>query len=83
VVNYASIFDKSFENRITLCTQKTSEDNASYERYPYWDEVKFLEAKREKDMWTLCSQEIFTVFWQLELQDITKPDEFYADYIGG
>jgi len=34
-------------------------------------------------MWTLFSQEIFTVFWQLELQDITKPDEFYGDYIGG
>jgi hypothetical protein len=33
-------------------------------------------------MWTLFSKEIFTVFWQLELQDITKPDEIYSDYMG-
>ena len=81
---YSTIFDNSFASKIDLCIQDNI-DNVKTEdyRYPYWDEIKFLKEKGEKDMWNLFSKEIFFIFWQLDLQDITKPDDIYNDYIKG
>lgn len=32
-------------------------------------------------MWNYFSKEIFAIFWQLELQDITVPVDVYDDLI--
>jgi len=32
-------------------------------------------------MWNNFNEEIFAIFWQLELQDISQPSEIYDDLI--
>mgnify|MGYP006101027225 CR=1 FL=1 len=64
------------QNQIDLCDKGANDD---WEQHSYWDEVKFLEMSQLH-----CSQlpkEIFAIFWQLELQDISIPLDAYADVI--
>ena len=65
------------QNQIDLCEKGANDDD--WDQNPYWDEVKFLEMSQ-----MYCSQlpkEIFAIFWQLELQDISIPLAAYADVI--
>ena len=45
--------------------------------YPYFDEMKYLNAKYNDSLWTMFTREIFSVFWKLELQDIQLPESIY------
>ena len=72
---YTSIFERSGQNQIDLCKKGRADDD--WEDYPYWDEAEFLETRRPN--WSHLPKEIFTVFWQLELQDITVPFDAYAE----
>jgi hypothetical protein len=77
VETYSSIFDRVGQNQIDLCNKGTDEDD--WEQHPYWDEVKFLEMGQLN--WSQFPKEIFAIFWQLELQDISIPFDAYADVI--
>lgn len=84
---YRSTFDLEYQNKIDLYedeaggVEKQEGGDFEWDDYPYWDEIKFLKEKQEKTMWNNFSDEIFAIFWQLELQDISQPSEIYDDLI--
>ena len=82
VTTYSDIFDSSFQNKIDVYpTDVQPLENVWEEEYPYFDEVKFLQQKKDTQHWSNFDKRIFAIFWQLELSDIQLPNEMYDELI--
>ena len=77
VQNYCDIFESSLQNQIAHCDANLYSDD---DEYPYFDEIAYLK-NRDDDIWKMFSREVFTIFWQLELQDIVDPESMYTEFI--
>ena len=78
---YVEIFEKQFQLKMELCPPQVEESDG-IEDYPYWDEQKFIKNKFESNCkWQNFDKRVFTLFWQLELQDISVPTDVYAEKI--
>ena len=76
---YVEVFEKQFQLKMELCPSQVVEADG-FDDYPYWDEQKFIKNKFERDCkWQNFDKRVFTLFWQLELQDISVPDDVYAE----
>ena len=74
---YSGIFDESLKVKKELCEGDQVQEGPEganecdeWDDYPYFDEMRYLNAKFNDSLWTNFTREIFTVFWKLELQDI-------------
>jgi hypothetical protein len=74
---YSKIFDQSFQNKIDLYENEKKPVDFDWDDYPYFDEVRSLKDKQNKQMWNNFDKHIFAIFWMLELQDLTLPTETY------
>ena len=87
---YKEIFDFEFQNKIDLYDEEKLNDDGIEEKgeedfewddYPYWDEVQWLKSQQEKMLWNHFKEEIFAIFWQLELSDVSMPNDIYDEQI--